>query len=159
MPKAIYPGSFDPLTFGHLDIIERAHKIFGLLTVLVSKAENKNYLFTLDERLSLIQENLRHLANVKVEIWNGLTVDYMEKHGSQILVRGLRNTDDFEQEKMIALANKKLNSHAETVFIISQLEHSMIASRIVKEIARNGGALTSFVPKNVEQAILKRMSL
>jgi pantetheine-phosphate adenylyltransferase len=156
MIKTVYPGSFDPITLGHIDIIERAAKMFDEVVVLIAQAENKKYLFTPDERTKLAQACLKHLKNVRVDKWNGLTVDYMKKNKFSVLLRGLRSAVDFDQEWVIAQTNKKLNSDVETMFMSAGVERSFIASRVVKEVAMNQGDLSFLVPKLVEKELQKK---
>jgi len=147
--RAIYPGSFDPITLGHLDIIKRTLGIFEELTVLIANAENKKYLFSPQERKQMTQECLKKVKGVTVDLWDGLTVEYLRKQKVNVIVRGLRGFSDFDNEWVIAQTNKSLYPEVETVFVISTLEHSTIASRIVKEIALNDGPLEGLVPPSV----------
>jgi pantetheine-phosphate adenylyltransferase len=155
--SALYPGSFDPVTLGHIDIISRVSKLFDEVTVVVAQAQNKTSLFSLSERRDLLSECLKGIKNVKVDICEGLTADYARKKNIKVLIRGLRGIGDFEQEWVIAHMNKRLNPEIETFFIFSDLQHSLISSRVVKEVAFSGGPLESLVPPQVIPQLLKKI--
>jgi pantetheine-phosphate adenylyltransferase len=146
MKKAIYPGSFDPVTFGHMDIIERSSKIVDELVIGVLNNSAKNSLFSLDERVSMIKEMTRDLPNVTVASFDGLLVDYMREIGATIIIRGLRAVTDFEYELQIAQTNHVQNPEVETVFLTTNLKYSYLSSTIVKEFASYGGDISKFVP-------------
>ncbi len=146
MKKAIYPGSFDPLTLGHLDIIERSARIVDELVVGVLNNSAKNSLFSLDERVSMIKEMTDSMPNVTVTSFNGLLVDYMRAIDATIIVRGLRAVTDFEYELQIAQTNHVENPEVETIFLTTSLQYSYLSSTIVKEFASYGGDLSKFVP-------------
>ena len=146
MKKAIYPGSFDPLTLGHLDIIERSARIVDELVVGVLNNSAKNSLFSLDERVSMIKEMTDSMPNVTVTSFNGLLVDYMREIDATIIVRGLRAVTDFEYELQIAQTNHVENPEVETIFLTTSLQYSYLSSTIVKEYASYGGDLSKFVP-------------
>ena len=146
MKKAIYPGSFDPLTLGHLDIIERSARIVDELVVGVLNNSAKNSLFSLDERVSMIMEMTDSMPNVTVTSFNGLLVDYMREIDATIIVRGLRAVTDFEYELQIAQTNHVENPEVETIFLTTSLQYSYLSSTIVKEFASYGGDLSKFVP-------------
>ena len=146
MKKAIYPGSFDPLTLGHLDIIERSARIVDELVVGVLNNRAKNSLFSLDERVSMIKEMTDSMPNVTVTSFNGLLVDYMREIDATIIVRGLRAVTDFEYELQIAQTNHVENPEVETIFLTTSLQYSYLSSTIVKEFASYGGDLSKFVP-------------
>ena len=146
MEKAIYPGSFDPLTLGHLDIIERSARIVDELVVGVLNNSAKNSLFSLDERVSMIKEMTDSMPNVTVTSFNGLLVDYMREIDATIIVRGLRAVTDFEYELQIAQTNHVENPEVETIFLTTSLQYSYLSSTIVKEFASYGGDLSKFVP-------------
>ena len=146
MKKAIYPGSFDPLTLGHLDIIERSARIVDELVVGVLNNSAKNSLFSLDERVSMIKEMTDSMQNVTVTSFNGLLVDYMREIDATIIVRGLRAVTDFEYELQIAQTNHVENPEVETIFLTTSLQYSYLSSTIVKEFASYGGDLSKFVP-------------
>lgn len=147
MKKAIYPGSFDPITFGHLDIIKRSAKIVDELVVGVLNNSAKNSLFSLEERVSMIKEMTKDLPNVKVESFDGLLVDYMNEIGATIIIRGLRAVTDFEYELQIAQSNHVQNEEIETIFLTTNLKYSYLSSTIVKEFASYGGDISKFVPE------------
>lgn len=149
MRRAVYPGSFDPVTFGHLDIIERSSKMVDELVVGVLHNSAKNSLFSLDERVSMIREMTKDLPNVKVESFDGLLVDYMDKIDANIIIRGLRAVTDFEYELQLAQINHVQNERVETVFLITNLKYSYLSSTVVKEIASYGGDISKFVPKQL----------
>ena len=146
MKKAIYPGSFDPLTLGHLDIIERSARIVDELVVGVLNNSAKNSLFSLDERVSMIKEMTDSMPNVTVTSFNGLLVDYMREIDATIIVRGLRAVTDFEYELQIEQTNHVENPEVETIFLTTSLQYSYLSSTIVKEFASYGGDLSKFVP-------------
>lgn len=150
---AIYPGSFDPITKGHLNIIERASKMFDTLIVATLINSNKNSLFSMDERLSMIHESTKHLENVQVDCFSGLLVEYAKKKKANVLIRGLRAVSDFEIEMQMALVNHKLNSSLDTVFLCSDSEFAYLSSSIVKEIASFGGDISDFVSEHVALAV------
>ena len=146
MKKAIYPGSFDPLTLGHLDIIERSARFVDELVVGVLNNSAKNSLFSLVERVSMIKEMTDSMPNVTVTSFNGLLVDYMREIDATIIVRGLRAVTDFEYELQIAQTNHVENPEVETIFLTTSLQYSYLSSTIVKEFASYGGDLSKFVP-------------
>ena len=149
MAKAIVPGSFDPVTNGHLDIIERAAKLFEKVTVAVAVNSGKTPLFTMEERIQMVREEVRHLPNVEVDSFTGLLVDYAESRGASVIVKGLRAVMDFEYELQMALMNRRQRPEVETVFMMTGTEYSYLSSSIVKEIARLGGSVEGLVPENV----------
>lgn len=146
MKKAIYPGSFDPLTLGHIDIIERSSKIVDELVVGVLNNSSKNSLFSLEERVSMIKEMTDSMPNVTVGSFDGLLVDYMKEINATIIVRGLRAVTDFEYELQIAQTNHVESPDVETIFLTTSLQYSYLSSTIVKEFASYGGDITKFVP-------------
>jgi pantetheine-phosphate adenylyltransferase len=151
--KAVYPGSFDPPTLGHIDVIERAVKIFGALTVVVAQSSRKTALFSAQERKALIENSVKHLKNVTVDIHDGLTVDYMRNHDSNVIIRGLRAVSDFEYEFQMAATNHKLAPDIETLIIMTGENYYYIASNTIKEVALHGGDISKFVPKAVVEAV------
>ena len=159
MKKAIYPGSFDPITFGHLDIIERSSKIVDELVIGVLRNSAKNSLFSLDERVTMIKEMTQHLPNVKVESFEGLLIDYMEEIGVTIIIRGLRAVTDFEYELQIAQTNHVQKPGIETVFLTTNLNYSYLSSTIVKEFASYGGDISQFVPKQIIDKIYEKYNI
>lgn len=146
---AIYPGSFDPITLGHLDIIERGCRLFERVIVAVLRNPNKTPLFTVQERLEQIRISTPHLPNLKVDSFDGLTVKYAQMQQAQVLLRGLRAVSDFEVELQMAHTNKTLFNEIETVFLATSTEYSFLSSSVVKEIARFGGSIDHLVPQHV----------
>jgi pantetheine-phosphate adenylyltransferase len=153
MMRGIYPGSFDPITLGHLDVIKRAAKIMDELVIGVLNNSVKAPLFTADERVKLIQQVVQDLPNVKVQSFDGLTVDFAKKIEANIVIRGLRAVTDFEYELQIAQTNRKLDDDIDTVFFTTNVEYAYLSSSIVKEIASYGGNITKFVPQCIIPAI------
>jgi pantetheine-phosphate adenylyltransferase len=158
MRTVIYPGSFDPLTNGHLDLIQRASKLFDQVIVAIAKNEGKRPLFTLDERLEMVAQNLTSLPNVTAETFEGLLVSYVENRKGQAILRGLRAVSDFEFEFQLALMNRKLNERIETIFMMPKDTYTFLSSRIVKEIARLGGDVSAFVPPEVVAALARKLA-
>jgi pantetheine-phosphate adenylyltransferase len=150
---AIYPGSFDPITLGHLDIIERGGKLFEQVIVAVLCNPNKKPLFPVEKRIKQIQHCIQHLPNVEVDSFRGLTVDYAKLRQARVLLRGLRVLSDFEKELQMAHTNQTLWDEIETVFLATTKEYSFLSSSIVKEIAQFGGAVDHLVPENVARDI------
>lgn len=148
MRRAIFPGSFDPITLGHVDIINRALPLFDEIIIAIGINADKQYMFTLEERVNFIKENYNKEAKIKVVTYTGLTTDFCKKIDIDFILRGLRNPADFEFEKAIAQTNRKL-SNIETVFLLTSADTSFISSSIVRDIIRNGGDVTGFVPKSV----------
>jgi pantetheine-phosphate adenylyltransferase len=159
MRTVIYPGSFDPLTNGHLDVIQRAAKLFDRVVVAVATNASKQPLFTLEERAALVREAVVDLglANVTTDHFDGLLVDYVVRQNAQAVVRGLRAVSDFEFEFQLALMNRKLNESVETLFLMPKDIYSFLSSRLVKEIARLGGDVSGFVPPHVRVALQTRL--
>jgi pantetheine-phosphate adenylyltransferase len=156
MRTVIYPGSFDPLTNGHLDVLQRAAKLFDRVVVAIAKNESKNPLFSLNERQALVKPAIAHLKNVEVEIFGGLLVEYAAGQKACAIIRGLRAVSDFEFEFQMALMNRKLDEKIETIFMMPKDTYTFISSRIVKEIARLGGDVSSFVPPHVGAALKQK---
>ncbi|MFO1475420.1 MAG: pantetheine-phosphate adenylyltransferase [Verrucomicrobiota bacterium] len=156
MRTAIYPGSFDPLTNGHLDVVERAVKLFDRVIVAVAKNESKNPLFSLSERLELVRQSVRSFPNVEADSFDCLLVHYVEQRGAQAIVRGLRAVSDFEFEFQLALMNRKLNENVETIFMMPKDTYTFLSSRMIKEIAHLGGEVGDFVPAHVRAALKTR---
>jgi pantetheine-phosphate adenylyltransferase len=159
MKKAIYAGSFDPVTFGHLDVIRRASMVVDHLTVLICFSQKKNYLFTSEEREQLILASIQDLKlkNISVEAYSGLVVNYARDKGINLLVRGLRAVSDFENEMAMAQINKQLHSEIETVVFFTKPEVSYISSSFIKEIAANKGSLVGLVPNAVSEKIKEKL--
>tara|TARA_Y100000816_G_scaffold59819_1_gene39361 strand:- start:226 stop:729 length:504 start_codon:yes stop_codon:yes gene_type:complete len=158
---AIYPGTFDPITFGHIDVIKKALKIFDKIIVAVSNGNNKNYLFNSDERIDIVNKALFKDLNYKknkisVITFNNLTTNLCRKYKSNVILRGLRAVSDFEYEFQLAGMNRKLNNKIETIFLMSDVENQIISSRFVKEIAELGGDLRKFTNKNTIISLKKK---
>ena len=157
MRRAVYPGSFDPVTNGHLDVVERALKLFDEVIVAVAHNDEKQPLFSLDERLELLRQTVGKLDNVRIAHFDGLLVEFAKNNDARAVVRGLRAVSDFEFEFQMALMNRKLESAVETIFLMPKEEYSYLSSRIIKEIARLGGDVSQFVPAVVAQALGKKV--
>ncbi len=153
----IYPGSFDPLTNGHLDIVQRAARLFDRVIVAVAVSEGKGPLFDLEERVSLIRRAVMTMPNVEVDSFTGLLIDYVEKQNGQAVIRGLRAVSDFEFEFQLALMNRKLNPRVETIFMMPKEAYTFVSSRLVKEIATLGGDVGPFVPAHVKAALMRKL--
>jgi pantetheine-phosphate adenylyltransferase len=153
MKRAIYPGSFDPVTNGHLDVVERARKLFDEVIVAVAHNDEKQPMFTLQERLDLLQNTLGKIDNVRITYFEGLLVDFAVAEKAGAVIRGLRAISDFEFEFQMALMNRKLEGAVETIFLMPKEEYTYLSSRIVKEIARLGGDVSKFVPPQVAKAL------
>ncbi len=156
MSIGIYPGSFDPITNGHLDVIKRASKMFEQLYVGVLINSSKNPLFSIEERVSMIEEELKDLPNISVVSFDGLLVDYCKQNNIQTIVRGLRAVTDFEYELQIAQTNRVMAPEVDTVFLTTSLEYAYLSSSIVKEIAYYGGNLTKSVPSRVADLLMDK---
>ncbi len=157
MRTAIYPGSFDPFTNGHLDVVQRAARLFDRVIVAVARNEGKNPFFTLEERRDLVARSIRQIPNVEADIFDSLLVDYVQRRSAQVVLRGLRAISDFEFEFQMALMNRKLNESFETIFMMPKDTYTFLSSRIVKEIARLGGDVSPFVPPEVRDALATRL--
>ena len=158
MPRAaIYPGSFDPITFGHLDIIKRATRIFDELIVAVAHNYQKKTLFSMEERLLMLKESTRGMKNIRVESFDGLIIKYARDHKINCLVRGLRMISDFEYELQMALTNRRLDETIETIFLMPSEGYSFISSTLLKEAVSLGANVSSFVPKVVEKRLKERL--
>ena len=159
MKRAIYPGSFDPLTFGHLDMIERSARIVDELNVAVLRNNAKNPLFSTDERVSMIKEMTGHLPNVTVSSFDGLLIDYADKIEADIIIRGLRAVTDFEYELQIAQTNRIVNKRIDTIFLTTSLQYAYLSSTIVKEVASYGGDISKFVPDKIACQVYKKLKI
>lgn len=156
MKTFIYPGSFDPVTNGHLDIIERAAKICDKLIVAVLISHSKQPLFQMDERVALLNRVLQHIPNVEVDCFSGLLVDYVVKKQADVIIKGLRAVSDFEYELQMALLNKRQAPDIETLFMMSSVNYSFLSSSMVKELARYGGDIKGLVPECIEEDIVNK---
>ena len=154
---AIVPGSFDPITYGHIDIIKRSSELFDEIIVAILVNPDKKYLFSLDERVEMIEETIKDIPNVRVDAFSGLLVNYAKKVGSSVIVRGLRAVSDFEYEMQLTFMNKALDEGIETFYMMSNKQYSFISSSIVKGVSGFGADLSKFVPKNVEERLEKKM--
>ncbi|MGL5615674.1 MAG: pantetheine-phosphate adenylyltransferase [Sarcina sp.] len=157
MIEAVYPGSFDPITNGHLDIIKRSSKIFSKVIVAVLINRDKKGFFDLEERIKLIEEAVKDIENVEVVSFNGLLVELMEEKGAKVIIKGLRNSTDFEYEHQMALMNKKLKDNVETLMMSTNPSYSYISSSAVRQIISFNGNIDDFVPKNVKEAIERKL--
>lgn len=147
---ALFPGSFDPITLGHISVIQRAIPMFDEIAVAIGVNAQKNYMFDLDQRLAWIEGAFSNDSKVSVHTYRGLTVDYSKTINAKFILRGIRNQQDFEFERSIAQMNKQLNPEIETVFLFTELAYSAINSSIVRDIIRNGGEARQFLPKNIQ---------
>ena len=162
MKTAIYPGTFDPITYGHIDVIKKSLNIFDRLVVATTDNINKNYYFSIDERLDIINNSLfkdlkMSRKKIKVVSFDNLTIDLCKKYNANAIIRGLRAVSDFEYEFQLAGMNKKLNSNIETMFLMSDVENQIISSKFVKEIAKLKGNISKFVTKSVIKAIKEKL--
>jgi pantetheine-phosphate adenylyltransferase len=156
MKTAVYPGSFDPITYGHLDIIKRASKYFDRVIVCIMVNERKKYYLDIDERVSLVKETTKEYSNVEVDHYEGLLVDYYKEKDADVVVKGLRAISDFEYEFQMDLTNKKMNEQFETFFMMTSNEYSYLSSSLVKEILKFNGDISILVPEVVEKVLLKK---
>ena len=154
--SVVYPGTFDPVTNGHLDIIERCSSLFDEVVVAIVEKGSKNTIFSLDERIELIVDSVKSLSNVKVSYFSGLLVDFAQKNNSTSIVRGLRVLSDFEYEFKMALMNRSLNSNVTTLFMMPHQKYTHISSSLIREVASLGGDLSEYVSPSVEAALKKR---
>ncbi|MDP3730209.1 MAG: pantetheine-phosphate adenylyltransferase [Candidatus Omnitrophota bacterium] len=154
---AVYPGTFDPVTYGHIDIIKRAAKIYDKVIVAVAHNESKSPLFSVEERVSMLEDSVRYLKNVIVDDFDGLAVDYVRSKDSRIMIRGLRMISDFESEFQMALTNRKLSGDIETIFMMPNESYSYISSKLMKEAARLGADVKNFIPKKVRILLKKKL--
>lgn len=158
MQTVVYPGSFDPPTNGHLDVIHRASRLFDRVIVAVAKNNEKEPLFSPSERRELIKESVSELSNVNVDVFEGLLVNYVEKQNCDIIIRGIRAVSDFEFEFQMALMNRKLNNKVETLFMMPRASYSFLSSHLVKEIAGLGGDVSTFVSESTSKALAKKLA-
>ena len=157
MIKAVFPGSFDPPTKGHLDIIQRASKLFDNVDVVISVNPAKQYMFSEQERLEMLQELLKDYENVQVHLWEGLIVNYAKEHGAKVLIRGIRSANDFSYEFELAHMNQNLNPQIETMFLPSKEKWGVVKSSSIKELAMFGGDISRMVPPLVVTALKKKL--
>ncbi len=158
MRRAVYPGSFDPVTNGHLDVIERARKLFDEVIVAVAHNDEKQALFSLEERLQFLQDSIGKIDMVRIAQFDGLLVEFATAQKASAVIRGLRAVSDFEFEFQMALMNRKLEAGVETIFLMPKEEYTYLSSRIIKEIARLGGDVSSFVPPVVSKALVRKFA-
>jgi len=158
MRRAVYPGSFDPVTNGHLDVIERARKLFDEVIVAVAQNDEKEALFSLEERLQFLQDSIGKIDMVRIAQFDGLLVEFATAQKASAVIRGLRAVSDFEFEFQMALMNRKLEAGVETIFLMPKEEYTYLSSRIIKEIARLGGDVSSFVPAVVSKALVRKFA-
>jgi pantetheine-phosphate adenylyltransferase len=156
MKIAVYPGTFDPVTYGHLDILERALRLFDKVIVTIARNTAKDPLFTEEERLILLKQVTKRYKSIEVDCFEGLLVDYVQQKKATAIVRGLRAMTDFEYELQMALTNRKLNEKVETVFLMPNEKYTYLSSNVVREIARLGGNVSEFVPPVVQKALRQK---
>jgi len=154
---AVYAGSFDPVTYGHIDIIKRAARIFDKVIVAVAHNAEKEPLFDLEERMAMLKKATHNIANVKIDDFAGLAVDYVSRSGANVLIRGLRMVSDFEYEFQMALTNRKLNEKIETIFLMPNESYSYLSSTLIKEAASLGADVKSFVPAFIEKELKAKL--
>jgi pantetheine-phosphate adenylyltransferase len=154
---AVYPGTFDPVTYGHIDIIKRAAKIYGKVVVAVAHNEDKNPLFSVEERVLMLKDSIKGIKNVVVDDFDGLVVNYVRRKGACVMIRGLRMISDFEYEFQMALTNRKLAEDIETIFMMPNESYSYISSKLIKEAAGLGADVKNFIPKKVQVLLKKKI--
>ena len=157
--KAIYPGTFDPVTNGHIDLAERASKLFDTVIVAIAQSPEKQPFFSIEERLALAKQTLAHISNLEVQSFSRLLIDYMKENDAKIIVRGLRAVSDFEYEFQLAAMNRQLDSTIETIFLTPGEDYTFVSASLVKEIATLGGQISKFVHPIVLEALEKKLSL
>ena len=157
--KAIYPGSFDPLTYGHIDIIRRARKIFDTVVVAVAHNSRKKPLFSLEERVQMLKEVTSGIDGVIIDDFDGLVVDYARKNNIGVIIRGIRMLSDFEYEFQMALTNRKLSQDVETIFLMPSEQYSYFSSRLIKETAELGAELSAFVPPEIQSRLKEKLKI
>ncbi len=156
---AVYPGSYDPLTNGHIDIIERGLKLFDRIIVTALKNPSKTYLFSLEERIAIMEEVFKGRKNIEIDYFEGLLADYLERKNTFTVVRGLRAISDFEIEFQMALMNRNMNDRVETIFLVPSISYSFLSSKLVKEIYKFGGEINSMVPEIVDKKLKEKYSV
>lgn len=157
--RAIYPGSFDPVTYGHMDLIRRALVLFDEVFVVISENLEKKPLFPVEERVQFLKKSVGNLKGVYVESFGGLTVEYAKRKGARSIIRGLRATSDFDYEFQMALTNRALSKEVDTVFLMPSETHFYLSSKLIKEIAERGGDVSEFVPNFVHQGLRERLGV
>jgi len=155
--RAIYPGTFDPVTYGHIDLIKRAQEIFSELTVAVAHNPQKKPLFSVKERVGMLKKATQDLKGITIDDFDGLVIDYARRQKAKVLIRGLRMISDFEYEFQMALTNRKLDPHIETIFLMPQESYSYLSAKLLKEAASLGADLSCFIPDFVEEALKKKL--
>jgi pantetheine-phosphate adenylyltransferase len=156
---AIYPGSFDPITNGHLDMIERGCKLFDKLIVAILQNRSKHPLFNVSERIAMLRDVTGHISNVEIDSFDGLLVDYVCRRDARVILRGIRAISDYEHELQMTLMNRRLRPETETLFLMATEDHSFISSRMVKEVIALNGNISGLVPKAVEKRLRKKLHL
>jgi len=154
---AVYPGTFDPVTYGHIDIIRRAARIFDKVIIAVAHNDEKSPLFSVGERVSMLKDSIGGLKNVIIDDFDGLVVDYVKGKGASVMIRGLRMISDFEHEFQMALTNRKLSEKIETIFMMPNESYSYISSKLIKEAASLGADVKNFIPKKVQILLKKKL--
>lgn len=154
---AIYPGTFDPVTYGHIDLIRRASKIFDKVIVAVAHNKSKGVLFSVEERVAMLQDAVKGIPNIIIDDFDGLVVAYAKKRGSNVMIRGLRMISDFEYEFQMALTNRKLAGDIETIFMMPHEDYSYVSSKLIKEAASLGADVSKFIPKKAAASLLKKV--
>ncbi|MDY6911887.1 MAG: pantetheine-phosphate adenylyltransferase [Chloroflexota bacterium] len=157
MTIALYPGSFDPITYGHLDIATRAAKVFDEVIIGVFDIPQKNLLFTTEERVMLIQKSIQHISNIRVDCYTGMTVDFAKQLNAKVIIRGLRMSPDFEREFEMALMNKKQAPDIEVLCMMASVQYQFLSSSLMKEAAQFGGCIEDLVPDHVASALIERL--
>ncbi len=157
--RAVYPGSFDPITNGHIDIIQRAARVFPDLVVAIVGNPNKTTLFSFEERIDMIEAAVPEISTIQIDMFSGLLVDYVESIGASVVIRGLRAISDFEYEFQMALSNAKMKPDIETFFMMSSEQYSYVSSRLIKEVAVLGGDVSAFVPEYVVKKLSEKLRL
>ena len=155
--QAVYPGSFDPVTNGHIDLIQRSAALFDKVIVAILKNTDKTPLFTVEERIEMLDSSIHDLRNVSVTAFEGLLVDFVEQIGASVIIRGIRAVSDYEYELQMALMNRRLSNKVETVFMLPAESYSFLSSKLVKEIAELGGNINGFVPADVEKRVYSKL--
>jgi len=158
MRTVIYPGSFDPITNGHLDLIQRATKLFDRVIVAIARNDSKQPLFTQQQRVEMVGKAIQDIPRVEADSFDGLLINYVERRGAQAVIRGLRAVSDFEFEFQLALMNRKLNERIETIFMMPKDTYTFLSSRMVKEIAALGGDVSAFVPTHVKALLAEKLA-